>query len=391
MQIGGLIKKEFGRIKSDKRTLVLLFFIPVMLIVIFGLTTGGGPTKFFTAAIITKDSMECPGSGSTNSSYDETFISVVRDNCSQFGFYSAYNSTSEVEYDSHYKIGLNLLRSGTVDAILILPENFTESIENATSDNPLVKKVNPVILYIIDGSDIESVMAIQIALQEPIALFRLEIGMLENMTMMMPSLEFSVPSWESQMLNFALGMMLPLIIIGTTMNLTSLSIVSEGPLPRMMLTPTAKNEIILSKLVANTAIMTLQSTEIFVMTSFFGLYCLGSLFDFFAAMLLTGLCGVCIGLFISSLATTEQVANQMYLMFLIVLLVFSGMFSNEEISPAMTFITNIFPLTYSNDLIVDVTLKGLPLNIDHSLRLAVISFTFLMLAYLIYRFKKVEV
>ncbi len=391
MQLGGLIRKEFGRIRSDKRTLILLFFIPVMLIVIFGLTTGGGPTKFFTAAIITKDSMPTLGNNSTDASYDSIFISVVKDKCSQFGFYSYYNSTTEEEYQNYYTIVLQLLKDDLVDAVLILPENFTESIENATSDDPFVKSVNPWILYIVDGTDMQASNSIELALQEPISLFRVEIGMTENFTVMYPSLEYTVPFWESQMLNFALGMMLPLIIIGTTMNLTSLSIVSEGPLPRMMLTPTAKNEIILSKLVANLVIMALQSTEIFVMVSFFGLYSLGSLFDFFVTMLLTGLSGVCIGLFISSVATTEQVANQMYLMFFIVLIVFSGMFMDKEISPAMTFVTNLMPLVYSGEMMVGITLKGLPLDPYSSLMLIIISSVFLLMAYFVYRFKKVEV
>ncbi|MFX1273762.1 MAG: ABC transporter permease [Promethearchaeota archaeon] len=391
MQLGGLIKKEFGRIRSDTRTLMLLFVIPLLLIVIFGLTTGGGPTKFFTAVIITKDSMPCEGSMSTNATYDATFISVVRDNCSQFGFYNAYNSTSDEEFKMHYNIGLALLRSDIIDAVIILPENFTEIIENITSGDPSIKSVNPYILYIIDGTDSQASKAIDLAIQEPIMLFRLQIGLTENLTTMIPSLEYSVPSWESQMLNFALGMMLPIIIIGTTMNLTSLSIVSEGPLPRMMLTPTAKNEIMVSKLIANVVIMVLQSTEIFVMTSFFGLYSLGSLFDLYFTMLLTGLCGVCIGLFISSLATTEQVANQMYLIFFIVLMVFSGSFYDSGSSSAMYNISKLFPLIHSSGLMVDVTLKGLPLDITAVLSLIVISAFYLFAAYFIYRFKKVEV
>ena len=40
MTISGLIQKEFNRIRSDKRTLILLFTIPMILIIIFGLTTG---------------------------------------------------------------------------------------------------------------------------------------------------------------------------------------------------------------------------------------------------------------------------------------------------------------------------------------------------------------
>jgi ABC-2 type transport system permease protein len=388
MYIGGLIKKEFGRIKSDKRTLVLLFVIPLVLIVIFGLTTGGGPTKFFTASIITRDDMPCQQTYDnstffyTNTSiYDESFISIVQNNCSSFGFYSYYNSTSESEFEVQKAICIELLKTETIDAFIILPENFSESVN---------RSINIHLIYYIDGSDLGAVSAFGVAIQEPIALFRLQNDLMGNFTTMVPYMEYSVPSWESQILNFALGMMLPLIIVGTTMNLTSLSIVSEGPLPRMMLTPTAKTEVILSKLISNSVIMLLQATEIFVMTSFFGLYSLGALFDFFAVLVLTGLCGICIGLFISSLATTETVANQMFLMFFIVLLVFSGLFFESD-SPILALITAMFPLGYASPMITSITLKGKPIDLISVLSMSLISLVFVLMAYIVYRFKKVEV
>jgi ABC-2 type transport system permease protein len=388
MYIGGLIKKEFGRIKSDKRTLILLFVIPLVLIVIFGLTTGGGPTKFFTASIISRDDMPSQRTYdnktffyANTSIYDESFISIVQNNCSSFGFHSYYNSTSESEFEMQKALCIELLRSEAIDAFIVLPENFSESVN---------RSVNIHLIYYIDGSDLGAVSAIGVAIQEPIALFRLQNDRMGNFTTLVPYMEYSVPSWESQMLNFSLGMMLPLIIIGTTMNLTSLSIVSEGPLPRMMLTPTAKTEIILSKLIANSVIMLLQATEIFVMTSFFGLYSLGALFDFYVILVLTGLCGVCIGLFISALATTETVANQMFLMFFIVLLVFSGLFFDSD-SPILALITAMFPLGYASPMMTSVTLKGKPLDLISVLSLSLICLVFVLMAYIVYRFKKVEV
>ena len=76
-----------------------------------------------------------------------------------------------------------------------------------------------------------SVNAIDVALQEPISIFRISTTTMVNFTIMVPYLEYDVPFWESQVLNYALAMILSMIILGTTMNLTSLSIVSEGPLP----------------------------------------------------------------------------------------------------------------------------------------------------------------
>jgi len=384
MSLGGLINKEFGRIRSDKRTLVLLFLIPIILIIIFGLTTGVGPTKFFTAAIITRDDMPTFDDFPSNTSeYDNKFITIMENNSTTWTLHRYFNSTTENEYNSAYITCYNFLKNEIVDIFIVLPENFSESV---------LQKVNPVMLYYIDGSDLSALTAVEVAIQEPIALFRVEADLMANFSIMVPYLEFDVPFWESQLLNYALPLILPIIILGTTMNLTSLSIVSEGPLPRMLITPTTKREIILSKLVANSVIMFLQSTEIFIMTSFFGLYSLGSLFYFYLALVMIGFCGICIGLFISALSPTEQGANQMYLIMFIVIVLFSGNFLPPElISPVMRYIINILPLSHAIPLITDITLKGLSMNITHVVFLNLNSLIFIILAYIIYKFKKLEV
>ncbi len=383
MTIGGLIQKEFNRIKSDRRTLILLFSIPMILIVIFGLTTGVGPTKFFTAAIISRDEMPTYDDFPSNSTdYDNIFISIMEHNTTTWDLYRKFNSTNIEEYYQAFNRCIYLLKNELIDVFIILPQNFSESIANNS---------NPVLIYYIDGSDSSAVGALEVAIQEPLALFRVEINMIENFTIMVPHLEFGVPSWESQLLNYALSLILPIIIVGTTMNLTSLSIVSEGPLPRMLITPTAKRDIILSKLIANTVIMIMQATEIFIMTSFFGLYSLGSLFDFYLVLMLIGFSGVAIGLFISAISPTEQGANQMYLMMFIVIIIFSGTLLSVDSLGGAKFLADFLPLSHASVLITDITLRGLPLNLEHVLFLLIISLVFITIAYIAYKFKKLEV
>ena len=383
MTLSGLIQKEFSRIRSDRRTLILLFVIPMILIIIFGLTTGVGPTKFFTAAVISQDEMPTYDNFPSNSSeYDEIFISVIRHNTTTWDLHRSFNSTNIGEYYQAVNRCFSLLRNDVIDVFIVLPQNFSESIANNT---------NPVMIFYIDGSDLSAVSAIEVALQEPIALFRVETGLLENFTIMVPHLEYGVPSWESQMLNYSLSLILPIIIIGTTMNLTSLSIVSEAPLPRMLITPTSKRDILLSKLIANTVIMIMQATEIFVMTAFFGLYSLGSLFSFYLVLIMTGLSGVAIGLFISALSPTEQGANQLYLMLFIIMIIFSGTLLPAESLGGLKFLADFFPISHASVLITDITLRGSPLNLEHVLSILLISLIFLFVAYVSYKLKKLEV
>jgi len=384
MNLGGLISKEFGRIRSDKRTLILIFIIPIILIVIFGLTTGGGPTKFFNGAIITQDDMPTYDEFPTNSStYDDTFISVMRDNTTSWDLYQYFNATTIEEYQEAFDKCIDFLKNEVIDVFIVLPMNFSESVQY---------NANPIIFYYIDGTDVGAIDAVEVALQEPIALFRVESNLLTNFTMMIPHLEFGPPSWESQVLNYALPLILPIIIVATTMNLTALCIVSEKPLPRMLITPTTKRDILLSKIIANSTIMILQATEIFIMTAFFGLYSLGSLFNLYLVLIMIGFSGICIGLFISAISPTEQGANQMYMMLFIVIIIFSGtILPAEALGNSMRFIIEIFPLSHSSILIRDITMRGLSFNAEHVIKLNLISLVFLFLAYISYKFKKLEV
>ena len=80
----------------------------------------------------------------------------------------------------------------------------------------------------------------------------------------------------------------------------------------------------------------------------------------------------------------------MYLMFFIVLLVFSGLFFASD-SPILALITAIFPLGYASPMITSITLKGKPIDLISVLSMSLISLVFVLMAYIVYRFKKVEV
>ena len=339
---------------------------------------------FFDISIITIDDQPTYQNYPSNTSeYDETFINIVRNNCSAFTLFRSFNATTEEDYTTAWNTCKYNLKAERIDAFLVLPANFSESVVN-NSDSFLI--------YYVDGSDLMSVSALQVSLQEPIGYFKISTNTMANFTMMIPYLEFDVPFWESQVLNFAASMILPMIILGLMINLTSLSIVSEGPLPRMLLTPTGKKDIIVSKLVSYSIIMFLQCTEIFVATAAFGIFVLGSLFNFYLSLLLIGFCGVCMGLFISAISKTEQVANQLFIMFFIVIVMFSGSFLPADLLPEfMQAIIDFLPLGHAIPLLTDISLRGLGLNLTHVGALLIIGLVFLLASYIAYRFKEVEV
>jgi ABC-2 family transporter protein len=388
MNLGANVQKEFRRIKANKKTLVLIFFIPVVLIVIFGLSTGGSATKFYNVAVISLDSqpqttiMENGVLVNDTAEYTPLFFDVIENKSRSFGLEKSYNITSDKSYKTAIDETYKMIGSETIDLVIILPANFTECLKNSQ---------NLTIILQLDGSDAATKNGIDTAIQEPIFLTLTEIiqsnisniDVASNFTILMPTLEYDVPSWENVIMNFAVPIMLPIIIVGTTMNLTSLCIVSEGPLDRMLLTPMAKKEALISKFIAYGSISFAQSTEIFILTILFGLFIRGSMFDFFITLVLIGLVGMSMGLAISALSKTEQMANQFFIFFFVLVTIFSG-----NIVPVGVPLP--LPLSHAIPLLQSISLKGVTLTNEILWLVGIIIF-YSFIAYLAYSRKKVEV
>ena len=381
MNLSALVSKEFQRISADKRTLVLLFLIPALVLVIFGLSSGGGPTTFLNVNIITRDS-EILGAANS-SAFDESFINTVGNSTVFTVRRSVYNATDQASYDAYLAENKELIKKDVIDAVIIIPINFSEIIDQ--ENDTLILKA------FLDGSDAQVKDSFHVAIQEPISTFRITEGLTENLTVVIPYLEFDVPFWASQILNYSFPIIISMIMLGTCMNLTSLSIVSEQPLGRMLLAPSGKTSVIFSKFIAATSIMLLQSSEIFVIASLFGLFSRGPLFSVYVSLIVIGLVGICIGLFISAISKTEQVANQTYLMFFIMFTLFCQNFLPiDQMPPFFQAITNIFPLSHAIPLLSDIMYKGAALNPQAGFILLTTALIFYLAALIAYAFKKVE-
>jgi hypothetical protein len=188
--IAGLIQKEFNRLRTDKRTLFLIFAIPAILIVIFGLTSGGGAQKYFTISILTEDELPMENFAinltlvNNTAEFDDLFINTVRDNCTSFGLKSFMNITDSSQIDFSIDAARNLIKKGEIDAVVILEANFSESV---------FYQFNPTLLIYCDGSEPRLEETLMTALQEPIALFKLQTQVLENFTFAFHYFEYDVP------------------------------------------------------------------------------------------------------------------------------------------------------------------------------------------------------
>ena len=149
--------------------------------------------------------------------------------------------------------------------------------------------------------------------------------------------------------------------------LTSLAIVKEkelGTLEQLIVTPITPGQLIIGKLAPFVIISVVIITVIlFASLLLFGLAVRGSLLVLYALSLLFMMTSLGIGLFVSTIARSQQQAMMIAMFFFMMpMLILSGfVFPIESMPPVIQAVTYIFPLRYYFVIIRGLFLKGVGL------------------------------
>jgi len=167
--------------------------------------------------------------------------------------------------------------------------------------------------------------------------------------------------------NFMVPGVLALILMIITTVLTSLAIVKEkelGTLEQLIVTPITPGQLIIGKLAPFVIISVVIITVILVASLLlFGLGVRGSLLVMYALSLLFMMSSLGIGLFVSTIARSQQQAMMISMFFFMMpMLILSGfVFPIESMPPVIQAITYLFPLRYYFVIIRGLFLKGVGL------------------------------
>lgn len=388
-----LIIKELHWLKSDKRALFMALLLPPLIMAAFssmallsGTTSVQGSS--INLAIVNYDDLvfdyTYPNGTTvplTQNSWAQVFIGDLQ-NSSLTEIRYSYN-ISEDTYGMLY--ARQHLANKRIDAILSIPAEFSEAIEFGF----------PAILEaLLDGSSIMALRTVMNTLQIVVTEFQQSNNItpyfkIENYV------EFTTGD-GNDVLGLMSSLSVPFLIIGATLILTLLVIVKEAPLSRLLMTPAKKSEILLSKYLTYSAIMTFQIFLIFLVNTLIGLQVAGPLLDFFIAMLLVGFYGVTMGLFISTISGTEIQANQYFLGIFLISVLVSGMFVPiENMALWLQILAYIFPLASAVPLLSNISLKGFSLmqgsNLIYFGTLLGVSLILIGITVIVFSRKKLEV
>ncbi len=370
-RILSIIRKEFIQISRDPRTLAITFIMPVMLLFLLGYAATNDVRNVPLAVL-----------DQSKSQQSRALLNAFR---ATDYFSLAYEAESEKEL-------ARLIDGGQARTGLIIPPDYGDK----TSRGQAVS-----VAFIIDGSDptVAGGALSAATLLGQTQSVKLQVQKLSRQTMGgMPTTAVDVRSqvwYNPDMVSayFMIPGMIGMILQMMTTLLTAVAIVRErerGTIEQLIVTPIRSWELIVGKLVPYVVIAFGDAVEVLVLgTLWFHVPVRGNV------GLLLGLAGLfvmttlSIGLFISTIAHTQQEAMLTTFMTILPTIFLSGFFFPVAAMPqALQWISAVIPLKYFLIIVRSIVLKGvgLQLLLSEAMTLAVMGMV--MMAVASSRFRK---
>lgn len=333
------VRKEFYHIFRDRRTMLILLVMPIVLIILFGYAI---TTEVRNSRVAIFDP-----------SNDEV-TSLLREHLAHNRYFSITKSLgSAAEAD-------RLFREGEVDLVVIFKEHFSEE---------LLHGGDAAIQILADGSEpnqaaVRTGYAQQVlasGLREAAAKAGLSQGLQVN-----PVVRFLYNPQSRSEYNFVPGV-IGLILMLICAMMTSISIVREkemGTMEVLLASPLPPVFIVLAKLVPYFAISCFNLGTILLLSHFLlDIPIAGSLLGLIGITLIYIVVALSLGLFISTCVGTQLAAMLLSLLLIVPTVYLSGMaFPIESMPVALQRVSCIFPARWYIEVARKLMIQGVELR-----------------------------
>lgn len=328
------IRKEFLHVWRDKRTMLILFGMPLMQILIFGfaLTNEVKNTRI----------------GILDNSKDETTRAIIHQLEASRYFDIVENIPSNSQLEPTFQ-------AGAIKLAVVFPENFGEQllhtnkaaiqlIGDATDPNTANTLINYASAVIIDYQN-----SLRGQAEFPYSI-NTEMRMLYN-----PQLKGSY--------NFVPGVMAMVLMLVCAM-MTSISIVREkemGTMEVILVSPIVPIRVVIAKMVPYFILSAVNIASILLLSVFvLEVPIQGSLTLLVVECLLFTITVLALGLLISSVSDSQQIAMLISLMglFLPTIMLSGFMFPIENMPVPLQIVSNVVPAKWFYNIIRNIMIKG---------------------------------
>lgn len=307
-QFSAFVTKEFTHILRDKRTMLILFLTPIILILLFSYAIST-EIRNVNVAILMPD-------------FDPMVQKLGNkiDASSYFNVVDYLSSPSEIA---------PLMRSGKVDAVLSFNGDFS---------GKLLSPEGNLIDIVVDASNPNNATSEVMYLSAMVRDWMMSMGTSQEVGRFTGNVRMLYNPQLNSSYNFVPGI-LGLILMLICALMTSVSIVREkesGTMEVLLVSPVKPLTIIIAKMIPYLTMGVIDLAIILLMSKFvLGLPMAGSLFWIIASSLIYIILGLSIGLLVSTIAKTQVVASLVTaIMFLFPMLMLSGIMFPIESMPA---------------------------------------------------------
>lgn len=329
-QFISFIRKEFYHIFRDKRTMMILLAMPIILIILFGYAI---TTEIKRAPIAILDQ-----------SRDEVTQKMIEHLSASeyFELYTMVNSEAE---------GQALFRQGKVRLLIVFPAQYASSPDASVQ----------LLADATDPNEATQLAAYATAILQQWTIVNSQLSISNAIT---PVVSLLYNPLMKGAYNFVPGVM-GLILILICAMMTSVGIVKEkeiGTMEVLLVSPMKPVYIILAKatpylLLSLVNIATILSLSYFLLD----VPIAGSLTLLVSVSILYALVSLCLGLLISTVADTQQAAMLVsaVVLMLPVMLLSGMMFPIENMPKILQVLSNIVPARWYISAVKDIMIKGL--------------------------------
>jgi len=332
-----LMRKEFIQVSRDKRTLVMIFVQPIISLTLLGYALNTD-IKDLAAAV-----------------YDQSRSPESRALIDAFGASGYFRFH---EYAQSYDDVRRLIDAGQVKAALVIPPDYAASIQ-AGQQTP--------VQFFVDGSD----PAVALSALSYAGLIANEHST-ELIAEALKGFPFALPIDFRPQILYNPDMDVTILrvpgLVGTVLQWISLALVAlaivrereQGTMEQLMVTPLRSMELMLGKMLPYVVLSLADVTlALLVAILIFGMPMNGSLLLLYTLSVVFLVFSLGIGLFISTIAQTQDQAQQLMGAIMLPTVLLSGfMFPLESMpGPAQTF-AQFLPLTHFLVIVRGIVVKG---------------------------------
>jgi len=363
-----LIRKEFIHIMRDPRTLAVMIITPLMQLILLGYAATTDIDHLRTAV------------------YDGDKTAQSRDLIEAYQASNYFDIIAFVENEDDIAY---LLDHGDVYGALMIPAGYGEDIKAG-------KWVD--VGFVIDGSDPTVAGAVLSSAQAIGQAYSVNIVQEKMSTFMsqMPGVEVRPRIWynpDMKSTYFTIpGLMVMVLFLFTTL-FTSSSIVRErelGTIEQLIVTPIRSIELVVAKVAPYVLISFFIILEVLVIgVLLFGVPVNGSLGLLLGLSALFLVTALGIGIFISSIAKSQQEALLMTFATVLPTIFLSGFFFPFDAMPGwLQVISHIIPARYALKIVRGIMLKGIGVEVLYEQIVAVVIFSAIIITLAATKFKK---